>query len=592
MSEPKSRRRSSRRRRDDLDPITGPAGPAVLCGKCETLSPIGTEECPKCGADLYEECDDCGVVKPKVAPRCPSCDPAGVRSLIPESMPEAPRGKAILCRHCDRLNPQGIEDCDRCGRALFVVCEDCGERRPRIIESCPGCEQSRQRRTHVPAPAMVLPKGRGVLCAECDHLNPTGIEECELCHRALFSICRHCGNSKPRNQTKCPTCQPPEAPRVEDLTPVSKPSGRGVLCANCEHLNPQGLQECETCERPLFLTCKECGTPRARVLRDCPVCKPPEAVPVEIPAEQQPRGKGVLCSRCDRLNPQGIDECDRCGTSLFTVCEDCGEKKPRNSRHCPVCARNRALEAKPVVVVPTLTAEERGPKGRGILCAECEHLNPPNLRECESCSADLFDECPECGSEKQAVRVECSACEEKERARAAHRRESGPSGRATLCGKCDHLNPFGLKQCETCGEDLFVTCPDCQITRPAVVTECATCLGTVPRARDLMDPTREKGRGLLCKECEHLNPSGLEQCERCDEDLYVNCHRCDHRNLRIRARCERCRRRLQQSMSDRIKSGPDRSPASVLGVILGALLLLGLMAFGLWWAGFRLPRLW
>lgn len=591
MSEPRIRRRSSRRRRDDLDPITGPAGPAVLCGKCETLNPVGSEACTKCGADLYEECEDCGNPKPRVLRKCPVCFPPGSKPGLPEAPPTEVAGKAILCRHCDRLNPEGLEDCDRCGRPLFVTCKDCGERRSRIIEKCPGCLRAKQRRQAAPAPAMALPAGRGVLCIECDHLNPTGIEECEVCHRALFSLCRHCGNSRPRNQRNCPTCQPPELPRIPDLVPMNQPTGRGVLCAACEHLNPQGVKACETCDAPLFVACQQCGTERSRVLQDCPVCKPTAPVPVELPITANAKGRGVLCSRCDRLNPQGIEECDRCGTTLFDTCANCGERKPRNSRHCPACALRRAMEPK-VAVELGLMPEEKGPRGRGQLCVKCEHLNPLGLRDCESCEAALFDECPQCGSEKPAVRVGCNACEEKERARAVAKIESGPAGRAILCPKCDHLNPVGLTECESCDTALFTECADCGKTRPAVVTECATCAGTAPKHRDLLDTTREKGRGLLCKECEHLNPRGLEQCESCNADLFIECHRCHHTNLRVRARCEKCRRRLQRSMGERLSSGPDRSPINLVSAAVGLLVLFGLAAAGLWWAGFSLPRLW
>ena len=549
-----------------------------------------------CSAPLYEDCPDCGTPKARVTRRCAVCDPAVVEPVVAPSA-EAPSGKAVLCQRCDRLSPAGSETCERCGEALYQECEDCGGRRPRVIRTCPTCDTARRRRDVAPAPAMALPKGRGVLCSECDHLNPSGIDECEVCHRALFSICRDCGKSRPRNLRNCPSCKPPELPRLPDLAPAGK-SGRGVLCAKCEHLNPQGLERCETCDATLFVVCNECNTPRPQVLQNCPVCHPPAAPPPLEPTQVRPAGRGVLCAKCDHLNPRGLDACETCGAELFETCKRCGAAKPRNSSRCPSCAERVALV--PVAEVQRnqpapLSPEELRPAGRAVLCPRCEHLNPMGLRECETCDAALFDDCPNCGAEKPAIRAECTACEEKERARAVVRQESGPRGRAVLCSGCDHLNPTGLDACEMCGRALFVECPECHTSRPAVVTECATCRGTAPFHRDLLDTSREKGRGVLCQKCEHLNPADLEFCEQCDAELYINCGRCNHRNLRVLARCERCRRRLQRSFTQRLKSGPDRAPANVVSIVIGAgVVVLVMLVAGavFWWAGFHLPRLW
>jgi hypothetical protein len=542
---------------------------------------------------LYEDCPECGTPKARVTRRCVVCEPPVVVPELPAPT-DAPRGKAVLCQRCDRLSPAGSETCERCGDALYVECADCGERRPKVIKTCPNCETARRRRNLTPAPAMALPAGRGVLCSECDHLNPSGIAECEVCHRALFSVCRNCGKSRPRNQRNCPSCQPPELPRIVDLAPVGK-AGRGVLCAQCEHLNPQGLEKCETCNSPLFVVCKKCSTPRPQVLEQCPVCHPLAAPPVPVLIEARPSGRGVLCAKCDHLNPRGLEVCETCNSALFETCKRCGKSKARNSSRCLSCASLAALrppDPQPQSKPQPLTAEELRPAGRGILCAHCEHLNPLGLRECETCQEALFDICPNCDREKPAVRVECTACEAKERARALAQLESGPKGRAVLCAGCDHLNPTGLDACETCGRALFVECPECHTTRPAVVTECAGCRGTAPEHRDLLDNSREKGRGVLCQKCEHLNPADLEFCETCDADLYVECRRCHHRNLRVLARCERCRRRLQRSVGERLKSGPDRAPANVVAIIVGAVVVLLVAGGALWWAGFRLPRLW
>ena len=50
-------------------------------------------------------------------------------------------------------------------------------------------------------------------------------------------------------------------------------SGRGILCAKCEHLNPAGLEKCETCQAHLFVFCTYCGTRNGRVLTRCTKCR-------------------------------------------------------------------------------------------------------------------------------------------------------------------------------------------------------------------------------------------------------------------------------------------------------------------------------
>ena len=56
-----------------------------------------------------------------------------------------------------------------------------------------------------------------------------------------------------------------------ELSP--SPSGRGVLCAKCEHLNPEGLEKCETCQAHLFIFCSYCGSKNGRVLARCRKCR-------------------------------------------------------------------------------------------------------------------------------------------------------------------------------------------------------------------------------------------------------------------------------------------------------------------------------
>lgn len=56
-------------------------------------------------------------------------------------------------------------------------------------------------------------------------------------------------------------------------------------------------------------------------------------------------------------------------------------------------------------------------------------------------------------------------------------------------------------------------------------------------------------KGVLCGKCEHLNPRGIDKCERCDSHLYVTCQQCKHRNPRVASRCSNCNHHLHKSKS-------------------------------------------
>jgi len=58
-------------------------------------------------------------------------------------------------------------------------------------------------------------------------------------------------------------------------------------------------------------------------------------------------------------------------------------------------------------------------------------------------------------------------------------------------------------------------------------------------------------RGLLCPQCEHLNPLGRETCERCEAHLFVECARCGHVNQRVFVRCQKCHKRLHRGLFHR-----------------------------------------
>lgn len=47
---------------------------------------------------------------------------------------------------------------------------------------------------------------------------------------------------------------------------------------------------------------------------------------------------------------------------------------------------------------------------KGVLCAKCEHLNPPSLGTCERCHSHLFVTCGDCGTRNERVRTRCSDC--------------------------------------------------------------------------------------------------------------------------------------------------------------------------------------
>lgn len=99
-------------------------------------------------------------------------------------------------------------------------------------------------------------------------------------------------------------------------------------------------------------------------------------------------------------------------------------------------------------------------------------------------------------------------------------------------------------------------------------------------------------KGVLCVKCEHLNPSTLEECERCGSHLWVSCHECGAKNRRVNLRCDSCHRRLHKGRS---KSG--RSTRSwtgvnlwVVGMVIGGILLSIVLLFLL--SGQRFVRLW
>jgi hypothetical protein len=50
------------------------------------------------------------------------------------------------------------------------------------------------------------PPETGVLCGQCDHLNPPGSRHCSVCGSHLYVACRDCGKRSPRVLARCPYC--------------------------------------------------------------------------------------------------------------------------------------------------------------------------------------------------------------------------------------------------------------------------------------------------------------------------------------------------------------------------------------------------
>ncbi len=63
-----------------------------------------------------------------------------------------------------------------------------------------------------------------------------------------------------------------------------------------------------------------------------------DPVPSSIrPADGPVHGKGVLCVKCEHLNPPGLDKCETCDAHLFVVCSRCGHRNGRVLSRCAGC---------------------------------------------------------------------------------------------------------------------------------------------------------------------------------------------------------------------------------------------------------------
>jgi hypothetical protein len=64
----------------------------------------------------------------------------------------------------------------------------------------------------------------------------------------------------------------------------------------------------------------------------------PEQPELNQPATGKSRS-GVLCAKCDHLNPPGASQCTACGSHLHVTCTGCGQRNPRVLARCPKCGR-------------------------------------------------------------------------------------------------------------------------------------------------------------------------------------------------------------------------------------------------------------
>ncbi len=239
-------------------------------------------------------------------------------------------------------------------------------------------------------------------------------------------------------------------------------------------------------------------------------------------------------------------------------------------------------------------------KGRGVLCARCEHLNPSELETCEYCDTPLRMKCPACAVENARVLTQCTECRTPlHRSGAAPSQSEGPrgeklrrpaqvsaAGRGILCIRCDHLNPDGLERCEHCESELFIQCPSCSHRNNRAHEKCRSCRS--PLSRSLKDKLLGKqvgpeiremdpevmakitnGKGLVCAKCNHVNPTGIDRCEACQGHLYIVCRKCKHTNPRMLQRCAHCDHRLHRTS----KENGGGSPSKPLNIVFAGIAL-------------------
>ncbi|HTI69321.1 MAG TPA: zinc ribbon domain-containing protein [Candidatus Limnocylindria bacterium] len=68
---------------------------------------------------------------------------------------------------------------------------------------------------------------------------------------------------------------------------------------------------------------------------------PPNSVaPEKVEEAADPSGeRGVLCPKCEHLNPADLELCEICNAKLSTICSYCGTKNGRVLTRCRKCRR-------------------------------------------------------------------------------------------------------------------------------------------------------------------------------------------------------------------------------------------------------------
>ena len=63
-----------------------------------------------------------------------------------------------------------------------------------------------------------------------------------------------------------------------------------------------------------------------------------ESNPAGSPAEAE-KDRGILCAKCEHLNPANTSACTYCGSHLFVTCTHCGHRNQRAYSRCAKCKR-------------------------------------------------------------------------------------------------------------------------------------------------------------------------------------------------------------------------------------------------------------
>lgn len=181
-----------------------------------------------------------------------------------------------------------------------MACGTCGQVSPRVLTQCTKCRSPLHRTGGAGAreesvkvdktrrPAQVSVPGKGILCIECDHLNPDGLEQCEHCNANLFIDCPTCQSRNNRAHERCRKCKTPLGQTLKDkllgkrpepsIRPVTEEAiqkagdGKSIACAKCGHSNPPRIDRCEECMGHLYIVCRKCKNTNPRVLQRCVHC--------------------------------------------------------------------------------------------------------------------------------------------------------------------------------------------------------------------------------------------------------------------------------------------------------------------------------